>query len=185
MLSKHSKGGIRPSTSPWRSPVDLVPKSNGTLRFCIDYWKVNAETVLDAFPLPHIGDLRKRLRGAQFFSCLDLKAGYWQIPLHEESKSITAFSTIEGHFEFNVLPFGLSTAAAAFQRTMNDLFRGLSFVGVYLDDIIIHSTTLEERYRHLEIVLKIHHQQAEMPIVVQRSGLLGYARNIGRNETDT
>ena len=140
------KGVIRPSSSPWSSPVHLVPKNDGTMRFCIDYRKVNSETVLDAFPLPHIGDLRERLRGAQYFSCLDLMAGYWQIPLQEESKPITAFSTTEGHFEFNVLPFGLSTAAAAFQRAMNYIFRGLSFVGVYW-------TTLSSILRHCKNIV--------------------------------
>jgi hypothetical protein len=89
---------------------------------------------------------------------LDLTSGYWQIPLTEDSKPITAFSTTKGHFEFNVLPFGLSNAAAAFQRAMNEVFSKYPFVGVYLDDIIVHSSSLDDHLQHLAEVMRILHE---------------------------
>ena len=119
-------GVIRESNSPWSSPIQLVPKKDSSTRFCIDYKVLNSKVIFDAFPLPLIADLVNSLHGATIFSTLDLKCGYWKLPLSEESKACTAFSTSDGHYEFNVLPFGISVALAVFERTMTRLFKGLT-----------------------------------------------------------
>ena len=142
-------GVVRPSHSPWCSPVHLVKKKDGTLRFCIDFRRLNAFIEDDAFPLPNISAVVDALHGSQVFSTLDLAKGYWQIPLSEDSKPLTAFATDEGLFEFNVLPFGLCTAPAIFQRVMSNCVRDLPFVRVYLDDIIVFSPDISTHQRHL------------------------------------
>ena len=107
---------IRPSDSPWSSPIVLDTKLDGSTRFCIDFRKVNSLTKKDAYPLPRIEETLNALGGSKYFITLDLQSRYWQMPLDEASKEITAFSTRKGHFEFNVLPFDLSNAAPTFQR---------------------------------------------------------------------
>jgi hypothetical protein len=146
---------IRPSFSPWASPIQLTTKKNNEIRFCIDFRKVNENIVGDAYPMPFIADIVDALEGSKIFSTIDLTKGYWQLPLGEESKSITAFSTAEGLFEFNVLPFGLSTASAIFQRVMNGIFKDVEFVRVYMDDIIIFSQNDLEHRDHLEKTFSI------------------------------
>ena len=148
-----ASGVIRESVSPWASPIQLIMKKDGTVRFCIDYRTVNTLIEHDAYPLPLIGDLIVRLADATIFSTLDLKSGYWQIPLTEKSKPVTAFSTPDGHYEFNVLPFGIAVAPAVFQRTMSSLFKEISFVAIYMDDIVVFSKTPQEHEQHLQIVL--------------------------------
>ena len=147
---------ITPSSSPWNSPLFLVPKKNGGFRPVIDFRKVNQQTVPDRYPMPLLTNILQSLgSGNKFFSTIDLKSGYWQIPLAEESKEITAFSTTSGHYEFVKMPFGLSNAPVTFQRLMNSLFCGLigKALLVYLDDIIIVSKTLESHLAKLRIVL--------------------------------
>ena len=146
---------IRPSMSPWSSPIVLVAKQDGSTRFCIDYRKVNAVTKKDAYPLPRIDDTLDALGGAEYFTTLDLQSGYWQVPLDENSKEITAFSTSNGHFEFNVMPFGLSNAASTFQRLMDFVLTGLHWSQclVYLDDVIVFGRSFEEHQERLKTVL--------------------------------
>lgn len=117
-------GIIRPSVSPWSSPVVVVSKKNGELRFCVNYQKLNARTKLDSYPLPRVEDLLETLRGARYFTSLDLKSGYWQIPMEEQSIDKTAFVSRYGLFEFLVMPFGLTNAPATFQRTMDKVGPG-------------------------------------------------------------
>ncbi|MGI9458857.1 MAG: reverse transcriptase family protein, partial [Pirellulales bacterium] len=109
---------IRPSTSPWASPVVLVKKKNGLDRFCVDYRKVNRVTKRDVYPLPRIDDILDSVGKSKYFSTLDLRAGYWQVGVADEDKEKTAFTTFYGLYEFNVLPFGLSSAPSTFQRLM-------------------------------------------------------------------
>ena len=115
-LKKMQESGvIQPSNSPWASPIVLVKKRDGTLRFCVDYRALNAVTRADTFPLPRIDDLLDQLGQAKYFSTLDLVAGYWQIQVHPDCQDKTAFITHRGLFEFRVMPFGLTNAPAAFQ----------------------------------------------------------------------
>ena len=144
-----SRGLIRPSNSPYGSPVILVQKKDGSLRMCIDYRAVNKLTVKDKYPLPRIDDLVDRLKNARFFSSLDLQSGYHQIRIADQDIEKTAFRTHEGLYEFMVLLFGLTNAPAAFQREMKVMFDSLPFVLVYLDDILIYSKTAEEHKLHL------------------------------------
>ena len=146
---------IRPSTSPWSSPIVLVSKPDGSVRFCVDYRKVNSVTKKDAYPLPRIDDTLHALGGAKYFTTLDLQSGYWQVALDETYIEINAFSTTRGHWEFNVMPFGLRNAPATFQRFMDFVLTGLhrSHCLVYLDDVIIFGKTFDEHQDFLKLVL--------------------------------
>jgi len=154
-IDKMLKAGIiRPSRSPWSSPVIVVPKKDGSKRICIDYRKLNKVTKTEKWPIPNILDILDRFKGSSWFSVIDLKSGYWQIKMDPDSIEKTAFSTPDGHYEFLRLPFGLKNAPGDFSRIMNIVLGGLEFVEVYLDDITIHSETLEQHIRHLQIVFK-------------------------------
>jgi len=149
-------GVIIPSDSPWASPITLAPKKDGTIRFCVDFRKVNDVTKKDAHPLPHIQDIFDQLHGAKIFSTLDLRSGYWQIPLHPDSIPKASFSCHLGLFSFTVLPYGVSNGPAIFQRTMNKVLSGL--IGrccmAYIDDIIVYSRSKVEHVQHLEQVFQ-------------------------------
>ena len=149
-----SKGVIRPSSSPWSSPVVMVKKKNGSWRFCIDYRQLNAATHQDAYPLPRIDVTLESLAGSALFTTLDLASGYWQVEIEEGDKEKTAFSTEKGHFEFNVMPFGLTNAPATFQRLMECVLAGLTGEQclIYIDDIIVFSSTFQEHLDRLERV---------------------------------
>ena len=145
---------IEPSSSPWASPLVLVPKKDGSIRTCIDFRRINAITQRDAYPLPSIDDIFDSMNGATIFSTLDLRSGYWQIPLKESCREKTAFICHRGLYQFKRLPFGLMNAPAIFQRFMNKLlapFLG-KFCCVYLDDIVIFSKNAEEHEDHLRKV---------------------------------
>ena len=155
---------VRPSSSLWASPVVIVQKKTGDLRFCVDYRKLNEITRKDQYPLPHIQDSLDYLGEAKFFSSLDLKSGYYQIELNEEDKPKTAFITPDGLYEFNVMPFGLTNAPATFQRCMDVVLSGLKYNSlVYLDDILVYSFTFEEHLNRLEAIF-IRLQQANLKL---------------------
>ena len=150
-------GAIRKSNSPWASAVVLVRKKDGALRFCIDLRKINARTVKDAQTLPRIEESLDSLNGAVIFTCLDLKSGYWQVELDEESIPYTAFTVGPlGFFECLRMPFGLTNAPATFQRLMESCLGDLhlNWCIIYLDDIIIYSKTPEEHIERLDGVLE-------------------------------
>ena len=149
------QGIIRPSFSPWASPVVLVKKKSGDYRFCIDYRRLNAVTKRDVYPLPRMDDVFDRLAGAKFFSSLDLMSGYWQVPVAEADRSKTAFITPDGLYEFMRLPFGLNNAPSTFQRLMDRVLARLKWQMclVYLDDVLIFEKTFEEHQKRLECVL--------------------------------
>ncbi|CAM4533278.1 unnamed protein product, partial [Lepidochelys kempii] len=148
-------GIIRPSESAWASPVVLVPKPDGEIRFCVDYRKLNAVTHPDNYPMPRTDELLEKLGRAQFISTLDLTKGYWQVPLDESAKERSAFITHLGLYEFNVLPFGLRNAPATFQRLVDGLLTGLGEYAVaYLDDVAIFSDSWADHLEHLQKVLE-------------------------------
>ncbi len=129
-------GVIEPSRSPWSSPIVLVPKPDGTLRFCNDYRHLNEVSQFDGYPMPRVDELLDRLGRARYISTLDLTKGYWQVPLSESAKPKTAFSTPSGHWQYWTLPFGLHGAPAMFQRMMDILLRPhQAYAAAYLDDV--------------------------------------------------
>ncbi|XP_066964237.1 uncharacterized protein [Macrobrachium rosenbergii] len=153
----------KPSTSPWASPCILVRKTNNTYRMCTDYRKLNLKTVKDSYPLPRITDIIDSVSNAKYLTQIDLLKGYYQIKLTERAKEASAFITPFGLFEYNVLPFGLTNAPATFQRTMQDIIRGLPHVYVYLDDIVIATTTWEE---HLRILTSLFERLREAHLTI-------------------
>ena len=148
---------IRPSNSPWALPVVMVKEKDGSLRFCVDFRQLNAATVKDAHPLPRIDDFLDALHGARWFSTLNLKSGYWQVPIMERDKEKTEFRTSSGQlYEFNQVPFGLCNAPATFSRLMDRILFGLHWETClfYLDDIIVFSSTWEEHLARLHQVFE-------------------------------
>ena len=161
-VGKHLKemldvGAIRRSNSLWASPVVLVRKKDGSLRFCIDLRKLNARTIKDAYSLPRIEDALDSLNGACIFTSLDLKSGYWQVELDESSIPLTAFTVGPlGFYECVRMPFGLTNAPATFQRLMESCLGELhlEWCIIYLDDIIIFSKNPDDHLTRLEGVFE-------------------------------
>lgn len=150
----HKLGVIEESQSPWASPVLLVPKKDGTQRFCTDFRRLNAVTKSDVFPLPRIDDIMDKLGSCQFFTSIDLKHAFWQIPMKLEDKEKTAF--ICGHklWQYRQMAFGLKNSPATFQRCISKAIGENGFSLAYLDDIIIFSATVEDHLMHIESILK-------------------------------
>ncbi len=141
-----------PSSSPWCSPCLLVPKSDGTSRFCTDYRKVNQLTKSDSFPLPRIDDCVDRIGQAKFVTKLDLLKGYWQVPLTDRASEISAFATPDVFLQYKVLAFGLKNAPATFQRLMSKVLSNVKNCEAYLDDVVCYSDTWESHLKTLEEV---------------------------------
>jgi hypothetical protein len=150
------QGFVRPSASPWGSPVLFVEKKDGTKKMCIDYRTLNSMTIKNKYPLPRIEDLLYRLKKAKFFSKIDLRSGYHQLKIREQDIPKMAFTTRYGLYEFVVVSFRLTNAPAYFMNLMNKVFMEEldTFVMVFIDDILIYSETAEEHEEHLRIVLE-------------------------------
>ena len=145
---------IRPSTSPWASPIVLVQKKDGGVRFCVDFRKLNQVAKFDAYPMPRMEEVFESIGSSTVVTTLDLASGYWQIPLAPGSREKTAFATPFGLFEFEVMPFGLHNAPATFQRMMDHVLRDCQeFARAYIDDIAVFSHSWEEHLSHLGQVL--------------------------------
>ena len=151
-----AKGVIRPSFSPWASPIVLVRKKDGGVRPCVDYRKVNQLVKPDGFPLPRIQDCLDAVAGSTLFSTFDLTSGYYQIPLKKEDIPKSAFVCKYGHFEMTRMPFGLNIAASTFQRTMELALQGLQWTTclIYIDDVIVFGRNFEEHIRRVEEVFQ-------------------------------
>ncbi|UYV60444.1 hypothetical protein LAZ67_1001171, partial [Cordylochernes scorpioides] len=151
-----TEGIIRPSSSPWSFPVILVKKRDGKYRFYVDYRKLNNVTVKDVYPIPRIDEVMDTLQGSTYFSAIDLRSGYWQVEVEERDKEKTAFTTAHGLYEFNVMPFGLCTAPATFERNMENMLGNLRWqiCLCYLDDVIIYSPDFPKHLKRLEAVFR-------------------------------
>ena len=147
---------IEPSDSPWASPVVLVRKKDGSLRYCIDYRKLNDVTIKDSYPLPRIDESLDSLSHTKYFSTLDLASGYWQIGLVVDARKKSEFCTTSGLYQFKVMPFGLTNAPATFQRLMERILAGLQWqiCLVYIDDVIIFSRTFDDHVQHLSVIFE-------------------------------
>ena len=169
-------GVIERGASPYSSPIVLVKKKEGAIRFCIDFRKLNRHVMFDAEPMPDIENLFSKLANAKYLSKIDLAKGYWQVPVKEEDKPKTAFSTPEGQFQWRVMPFGLKTAGAVFSRMMRKLLAplGMSEIDNFMDDLMIATSTKE---RHLECLRALFARLREVQLAARPSKCkLGFRR---------
>ncbi|KFD56677.1 hypothetical protein M513_02353 [Trichuris suis] len=154
--SRIAKRGIieRVDASEWISPIVVVQKKSGGIRLCDDLREPNKAVIADSFPLPHIDDVLLRFQGASLFCTLDLKATYHQLGLHEDSRDLTTFITHDGLLHFRRVPYGLCSAASAFQGIMTEILQGLWGIVCYLDDIVVFGQSVDEHDRNLDAVLR-------------------------------
>lgn len=161
-----SEGFAKPSASPWSSPCVLVPKADGTFRFCTDYRKVNSVTVPDCFPLPRMDDCIDNVGSAVFVTKLDMLKGYYQVPLTSRASDISAFVTPDAFLQYNVMAFGLRNAPATFQRLVNMVLADVSNCEAYLDDLVIYTSTWPE---HLSVLTKVFQRLSNASLTLNLS----------------
>ena len=146
---------IEPSVSKWGAPVVLVKKKDSAIRYYVDYHQLNEKTQVYAYLMPRVEDLVDQLGRAKVLTTLDLARGYWQVKVKESAKERTAFTTPYGLYQFKVMPLGLNGAPATFQQLMDKVMRGTeTYVGVYMDDVVVYSDSWENHVRHLREVLE-------------------------------
>lgn len=146
-------GIISPCVSPWSSPVTLQPKSDGGIRFCIGYRRVNAITTTDTYPLPRLEDCVDRIGSSRYITKLDLKQGFWQVPLTERAKDISCFVVDGQTYKCHVMPYGMKNAPATFQRLMNKVVNGMKNCVVYFDDVVVYTQDWESHLQELGTLL--------------------------------
>ena len=148
---------IEPSNSPWAAPTVFAPKKDGSLRFCVDYRRLNDVTVRDSYPIPRMDECLDSLGDAKIFSTLDANTGYWQVEIDEQSRSMTTFSSHWGVYRFKRMPFGLRNAPATFQRALDVILSSVRWQSalVYLDDVIIFSRNFEDHVRDVQTTLSL------------------------------
>jgi hypothetical protein len=154
---------IEPSQSNWSSPCLLVPKPDGSYRMCTDYRKLNNVTKADTFPIPRIDDCVDKIGTAKYVSKFDLLKGFWQIPLTERAKEVSAFVTPKGLYQYKVMPFGMRNSPATFQRLINSVIADIEGCEGYIDDVVIYSDTWEE---HLMIMRKFFKRLSEANLTI-------------------
>ena len=140
---------IEPSQSNYSSPCILVPKSNGTYRMCTDYRKVNSVTKTDSFPIPRIDDCIDKVGNSKYVTKFDLLKGFWQVPLTDRAKEVSAFATPNGLYQYKVMPFGMKNSPAKFQRLVNKVICRLDGCDAYIDDVIIYSDSWSDRLQRI------------------------------------
>jgi hypothetical protein len=152
-----AQGAIEPTTCEWASPIVMVPKLDGSLRFCVDYRKLNAILVPDTFPLPRMDECIDSLGKAAIFTTLDCNSGYWQIPVDPSDRDKTTFTSHYGIYRFIRLPFGLRNAPGTFQRAVDIILSGVKWKTylVYLDDVIVFSSSREAHMHHVDEALTL------------------------------
>jgi hypothetical protein len=140
--------------SDWSSPCILVPKPDGSYRFCTDFRKVNQVTKTDTYPIPRIDDCIDKIGQAKFVSKFDLLKGYWGVPLTERAREMSAFCTPQGLFRYKVMPFGMKNAPATFQRMVNQITSDIPGCECYIDDLIVYSQTWDEHVQQIQLLFQ-------------------------------
>ena len=159
---------IEESQSNWSSPCILVPKHDGGFRFCTDFRKVNDKTKSDSFPIPRIADCIDQIGNAKFVSTFDMLKGYWQVPLTQRAREVSAFVTPSGLYQYKVMPFGMKNAPATFQRMVNKLVRNIDGCEGYIDDVVIFSDNWSDHIRQIERFFQIM-REAKLTINLMKS----------------
>ncbi len=154
---------IEPSQSNYSSPCILVPKPNGTYRMCTDYRKVNSVTKTDSFPIPRIDDCIDKVGNSKYVTKFDLLKGFWQVPLTDRAKEVSAFATPTGLYQYKVMPFGMKNSPATFQRLVNMVIAGLDGCDAYIDDVIIYTDTWSD---HLQRIKQFFDRLSEAKLTV-------------------